>query len=169
VNTQTETGHSVLDIAYQTRELLERWLSELTADGPIDENAEIADPSSIWDSIRVRHTSVKIGGVTIHIPEDPEVTSEPSVEVGAADQDEVSKAGSDSGDIEEQERECYFDAPGELEMWHSSIKKLEQKGAKRARADVFPRGLLSLTPLDQENRNTYQIRTFDVRDSGALD
>ena len=205
VGALTETGHSVLDIAYQTRDGLRRWLGEEDAEKGDAEKTDteipnrdeevfgfslfqsilvpnvatsiegatvsmIGDPK--WDSeqgnkgnvehdmneeitvtsketqedaILIPKTATRIDGVTLSMPEDPELEIEQDTQ-GNIEQDMDDEASVSSEEIQEeiQAEEFHFNAPEELQRWHNSIKMLEKHGAKRCCAYPFPRELLSL-------------------------
>lgn len=141
VSALTETGHSVLDIAYQIRDELRRWLGEEVAEIPNLDEEEVFD---LWHAVTLPNTPTMIDGATctVSVGEDPEWDSEQG-ERDEIEQDKDEEVSVSSN--EAREDKSRFNAVNELERWHGSIKMLERQGAKRWCADRFPRKLLSLT------------------------
>lgn len=180
VNVLTHTGHSALDIASQTRDILQHLLRDSDVESEkLDEKEEDeATELYFWESILVPNSITKIDGVTLSLAKTPpqdgdlwsggndEQDDERDQQGEGLDEEEDDNRGYDSDQAstpKENLQEVQFDAVEELQRWNSSIKRLEAEGGTRSCSDKIPRNLLVLMPADVQSDGIHPIQV-DVKD-----
>jgi hypothetical protein len=163
VSVYTDTGHSALDIAYQTRDLLRGALVRGDSTDLNDGGECIAEISDLCDAILVPNTRIKIVGVRGVSLGDSGNPGSPFEKNCMDDEVQEDKVDLDISTENVQGEGGSFDLAEELRRWHVSIKRLEEYGSKRCCSDPFPRVLLSLNPSDQQSGGTLLVQ-MDVAD-----
>jgi ankyrin repeat protein len=163
VSVYTDTGHSALDIAYQTRDLLRGALVRGDSTDLNDGGECIAEISDLCDAILVPNTRIKIVGVRGVSLGDSDNPGSPFEKNCMDDEVREDKVDLDISMENAQREGSSFDLVEELRRWHVSIKRLEEYGSKRCCSDPFPRVLLSLNPSDQQSGGTLLVQ-MDVAD-----
>ena len=135
----TPTGHSVLDIACQTRDLIEKWLNGDLPQGSVEERE--TEATLLWLPAVLRHGKIQAQDTGSNLNADENEDLRGSHEVAGGEHLFVAQA-------REESDAPRFDLDSEHHRWNDTIELLREKGARHHCSDPFPRSLFTILSVD---------------------